>query len=152
MKCDKCNSELTLEQQVKMLQKEVEELQKELQNRPVRIVPCYLDNRIYPLDPVLSVDEYKVKINKSFEELKKLYEKKVEIVQNNEPQIDTKEIQILNLRPNDILVLKTPGFLSKQALDNVKKYLKDVLVESGYDNEILIIFTADELQIIRKDD
>jgi predicted HTH domain antitoxin len=52
MKCDKCNSELTLEQQVKMLQKEVEELQKELQNRPVYMVPCYLDNRIHPLNPV----------------------------------------------------------------------------------------------------
>jgi hypothetical protein len=93
-----------------------------------------------------------VKINKSFEELKKLYDEKMEIVQNNKLQIDTKKIQIINLKPNDILVLKTPYVPSKQALDNVKKYLKDILVKSGYDNEILIILKTDELQIIRKDD
>jgi hypothetical protein len=62
------------------------------------------------------------------------------------------KIQIFNLKPNDILVLKTSYVLSEQALYNIKKYLKNILVESGYDNEILIILTTDELQIIRKDD
>jgi hypothetical protein len=38
MKCDKCGSELTLDQEVQMLRKRIEELEIELKTRPV-IIP-----------------------------------------------------------------------------------------------------------------
>lgn len=61
------------------------------------------------------------------------------------------KIQVLNLKPNDILVLKAKCLYPPRIQKNTIDFFKKLLQENRFSNEVIYIEDID-LQIIRKDD